>query len=425
MPLDLNAVRENFPALKSGTIYFDNPGGTQVAQSVIDAMRDYMLMANANTHGAFATSQRSDEIIAEGRRAFADFLNARSPDEIIFGPNMTTLTFQLSRALGRTLVCDDEIIVTRLDHDANIAPWLALQERGVAVKSIDIHPDDCTLDLGDFERQLSNKTRVVAIGLASNAVGTVNPVRTIADLAHMAGASVFVDAVHYAPHLPIDVQRLNCDFLACSVYKFYGPHLGILYGKYELLDRLQAYKIGPAPDNPPDKFETGTQNHEGIAGGRAAVDYLASLGRKYGASFAKDLEGFEGRRLNLKTGLRALREYEMNLFVRLMNGLGHVKGIEIYGITDPACFDGGANGAWPGGRAPTVAFNLAGHHPRKVAESLGAAGINVWDGNYYALALMERLNLEERGGAVRVGLAHYNTAEEVDKFLTALETIAR
>jgi cysteine desulfurase family protein (TIGR01976 family) len=424
LSLDISAVRANFPALASGTVFFDNPGGTQVAQAVIDAMRDYFLYANANTHGAFATSQRSDGIIAEARRAFADFLNARSPDEIAFGPNMTTLAFQLSRALGRTLAPDDEIIVTRLDHDANIAPWLALQERGVAVKWVDIHTEDCTLDMGDFERQLSNKTKVVAIGLASNAVGSVNPVRIVTDLAHMAGAFVFVDAVHYAPHFPIDVQALDCDFLACSVYKFYGPHLGVLYGKYEMLDRLQAYKIRPSPKDPPDKWETGTQNLEGIAGGRAAVEYVASLGGKYGAPFAKDFPELEGRRLSLKTGMSVVREYEKNLFRQLMNGLKDLKGIEIYGITDPARFDYPAKTGGPGGRAPTLAFNLAGNDPRHVAERLGAAGINVWDGNYYALALMERLGLEEQGGAVRVGLAHYNTAGEVDRFLHALEAIA-
>jgi cysteine desulfurase family protein (TIGR01976 family) len=415
LSLDTNSVRSNFPALSSGTIFLDNPGGTQVAQPVIEAMREYLVTANANSHGAFATSQRSDEIVQEARFAFSDLLNSRSANEIVFGPNMTTLTFLLSHALGRTLARDDEIIVTRLDHDANIAPWLALQDRGVAVKWVDIHTGDCTLDMSDFERQLSNKTKLVAVGLASNAVGTVNPVRTIADLAHMAGALIYVDAVHYAPHFPIDVQELNCDFLACSVYKFYGPHLGVLFGKYELLERLEAYKIRPSPKEPPAKFETGTPNFEGIAGGRAAVDYLASLGKKYGAQFAADFVGFEDRRLNLKIGMSALRDYEQLTFARLFKRLREVKGIEIYGIADPGRF---------GWRAPTAAFNLAGHHPREVARELGRAGINVWDGNYYALALMERLGLEEHGGAVRVGLAHYNSGEEVVRFLNVLEEIA-
>jgi cysteine desulfurase family protein (TIGR01976 family) len=415
LTLDNGSVRQNFPALSSGTIFLDNPGGTQVAQQVIEAMRDYLVKSNANSHGAFATSELSDASVQEARSAFSDFLNARSADEIVFGPNMTTLTFLLSRALGRTLAPDDEIIVTRLDHDANIAPWLALQDRGAAVKWVDIHPEDCTLDMSDFEKQLSNKTKIVAVGLASNAVGTVNPVRTIADLAHMAGALIYVDAVHYAPHFSIDVQDLNCDFLACSVYKFYGPHLGVLYGKYELLERLHAYKVRPSPEEPPAKFETGTPNFEGIAGGRAALEYIATLGEKYGAPFVEEFAGLSGRRLSLKTGMAALRDYEQALFARLFNRLRQVRGVEIYGIADPARFRL---------RAPTAAFNLAGQHPRQVAKDMGKSGINVWDGNYYALALMERLSLEERGGAVRVGLAHYNSVDEVDRFIQVLDKIA-
>ncbi len=416
MSLDIGAVRAQFPSLQCDSVFFDNPGGTQVCRQVVDAMREYYFTANANSGGAFATSERNDQVVRDARKAFADLLNAPSADEIVFGPNMTTLTFQLSRALGRTLNPGDEIVVTRLDHDANIAPWLALQERGAVVKWVDIHPDDCTLDMADFERQLSERTRVVAMGLASNAVGTVNPVRAAGDLAHSVGAFIYVDAVHYAPHFPIDVQALNCDFLACSVYKFYGPHLGVLYGRYELLDRLPAYKVRPAHDEPPWKFETGTPNHEGIAGGRAAVDYLAGLGEKYGAAFAQDFAGLSGRRLNVKTGLSALRAYEKDLFGRLMDGLEPIEGIQIYGITDRSRFEY---------RAPTVAFNLAGKHPRQVAERLGAQGFNTWDGNYYALALMERLGLEEHGGAVRVGLAHYNTADEVDRFVRAVEAIAK
>lgn len=415
MILDSALVRSKFPALASGTVFMDNPGGTQVAQTVIDAMRDYLVSSNANSHGPFATSQRSDESVDEARRAFADFLNAQSPSEIAFGPNMTTLTFQLSRALGRELIAGDEIIVTHLDHDANIAPWLALEDTGAVVKWVDIHPDDCTLDMGDMERQLSSKTRLVAVGFASNAVGTVNPVRTIADLAHMAGALVFVDAVHYAPHFPIDVKELDCDFLACSAYKFYGPHIGVLYGKYDLFDRLEAYKVRPSPTEPPDKFETGTPNFEGLAGGRAAVDYIAWIGKEFGMRYEPDHPGSRERRLSLKAGMDVVRDYEQGLFARLMSGLKTVKGIEIYGISDPARFP------W---RAPTAAFNLAGRHPRLVAEEIGRAGINVWDGNYYALALMERLGLEEKGGAVRVGLAHYNTIEEVDRFLGVLTGIA-
>ncbi|MGE5138781.1 MAG: cysteine desulfurase-like protein [Rudaea sp.] len=415
MTLDINFVRANFPSLLSGPIFFDNPGGTQVTQSVIDAIRDYYLTANANHGGSFATSRRNDEIVESAREAFADFLNAGSPREIVFGNNMTTLTFHVSRALGRTLSPGDEIIVTRLDHDANISPWLALQERGVVVKWVDIHPEDVTLDMADFERQLSNKTRVVAIGLASNAVGTVNPVRQIGDLAHQVNAFVYVDAVHYAPHFPIDVQSLNCDFLVCSAYKFYGPHLGILYGKLDLLERIEAYKVRPSPKQSPDKWETGTQNFEGVAGAAAAVDYLAGIGEKYGGEYAHDFSAFEGRRRNLKTGMSAIHAYEKGLFSQLIDRLRNVEGIGIYGITDAARFDY---------RAPTVAFNVKGHSPRAVADRLAAADINVWDGNYYALAVMERLGLEETGGAVRVGLAHYNTGQEVDRLVEELAAIA-
>jgi cysteine desulfurase family protein (TIGR01976 family) len=411
MNYNVNEIRSHFPALDTGAIFFDGPGGTQVPQQVIDAVSSYYKTMNANHEGAFPTSQKSDAMLAEAHMAFADFLNARSPDEIIFGQNMTTLTFNISRALGRALNPGDEIIVTRLDHDADISPWLALQERGAVIKWIDIHTDNCTLDLADFEKQLSTKTKIVAVGGASNAVGSVNDLKTIIPLAHMAGAVVFVDAVHFAPHMPIDAQDLDCDLLACSAYKFYGPHLGVLYGKYDLLDRLQAYKVRPADDQPPHKFETGTQNHEGIAGALAAIQYLASVGDKYGAPFAGKYPQFSGRRLQLKIALAAIKSYEKDLFIRLMRGLREIPSIHIYGITDFARFDY---------RTPTVAFTLDGKTPRKIAERLGREGIYVWDGNYYALAVMERLGLEGHGGAVRVGLAHYNTAEEVDRFLQVM-----
>ena len=415
MPYNVDEIRSHFPSLQSGATFFDNPGGTQVPQSVIDAVSDYYKTSNSNTHGAFATSQRTDAVITEARHAFADFLNARSPDEIVFGPNMTTLTFNISRAIGRVLDEGDEIIVTRLDHDADIAPWLALEERGAIIRWVDIHPDDCTLDMADFEKHLSTKTKVVAVGGASNAVGSMTDLKTIVPLAHMAGALVFIDAVHLAPHEPIDVQDLACDLLACSAYKFYGPHLGVLYGKSDLLKRLMPYKVRPAGNAAPDKFETGTANHEGIAGARAAIDYLAALGEKYGTPHAVEFKSFTGRRLHLKAAMTAIKKYERDLFTRLMRGLRELPGIQIYGITDYARF---------GYRTPTVAFTLKGKTPREIAEQLGREKIYVWDGNYYALALMERLGLEEHGGAVRVGLAHYNTAAEVERFLKILADYA-
>ena len=414
MILDAVKVRSHFPSLRSGDVFFDNPGGTQVPQQVIDAVVDYYRTSNSNVHGAFFTARRTDTVVAEARAAMADFLNASSPREIAFGPNMTTLTFSVSRAIGRTLEPGDEIILTRMDHDANIAPWLALEERGAVIRWMDIHPEDCTLNLADLDNQLSGKTRVVALGGASNAVGTINDLKRVTALAHRAGALVFVDAVHLAPHAPIDVQALDCDLLACSAYKFYGPHVGVLYGKYDLLERLPAYKVRPAGHEPPVKFETGTQNHEGLAGVRAAVDYVASIGEEYGKPFANGLGLYQGRRLQLKTALAAIQADERVLFTRLLEGLKEISGIRIYGITDPSRFDC---------RTPTVAFTLRDHTPRAIAEYLGQQGIYVWDGNYYALAIMERLGLEGHGGAVRVGLAHYNTVEEVDRFLEAMKKI--
>ena len=424
MSLDKSAVsslRAEFPALQQTAagrpiIFFDGPGGTQVHGSVIEAMSRYLTEANSNAHGAFLYSRRTDETTAAARCALADFLNAPRPDEIMFGPNMTTLTFNLSRAIGRTLAPGDEIIVTRLDHDANVAPWLALQEHGIVVRHADFDPTDCTLDMAGLEAAINARTKLVAVGYASNAVGTINDVRRIAELAHGAGAWVYVDSVHYAPHGPIDVQALDCDFLVCSTYKFFGPHLGVLYGRYELLEALPAYKVRPAGDTPPDKFETGTANFEALAGATAAVDYLASVGHRFGGEFAGKFPGFEGRRRDLKAGLTAVRVYERELCRRLVAGLQGISGLRIYGITDPARFDQ---------RVPTVSFTLEGLTPNEVARRLDAANIFVWDGNFYALAVTERLGLEDRGGLVRLGLAHYSTAEEVDTLLGVLADMPR
>jgi cysteine desulfurase family protein (TIGR01976 family) len=422
MPLNSTAVailRAEFPALQQTEggrplIFLDGPGGTQIHGSVIKAMRRYFTEANSNTHGVFLHSRRTDETVTEARCALADFLNAPRPEEIVFGPNMTTLTFNLSRAIGRTFSDGDEIVVTRLDHDANIAPWLALEEQGAIVRFADFDPTDCTLDLEGLEMLITRRTRLVAVGYASNAVGTINDVRCIVELAHAAGAWVYVDAVHYAPHGPIDVQAIDCDFLACSTYKFFGPHLGVLYGQYELLESLPAYRVRPADADPPAKFETGTQSFEALAGATAAVDYLASVGRRFGGEFADAFPGFGGRRRDLKAGLAAIRAYERERCQQLIAGLQDIPGLRIYGITDLARFDQ---------RVPTASFTLAGLAPNEVARRLDAANIFVWDGNFYALAVAERLGLEESGGLVRVGLAHYNTAEEVDTLLGVLATV--
>jgi len=415
-PIDVGAVRAQFPALgvtldDRPVVYLDGPGGTQVPQRVIDAVAAYYRESSANVGGAFLTSQRSDERLATARDAFADFLNAGSAAEVKFGPNMTTLTFGLSRALGGTLGLGDEILVTALEHDANVSPWRALAERGVIVRTVEIDRADCTLDLDDFEAKLGPRTRIVAVGLASNAVGTINDVGAIVARAHAVGALVFVDAVHYAPHRPIDVQVLDCDFLACSAYKFFGPHLGILYGKEELLETIPSYKVRPAHD----RWETGTQNHEGIVGAAAALEYLAEIGTRYGAQFGEAFSGFTGRRLALKAGLAVIRAYEARLLRRLMAGLAAIPGLRVYGIADEAHFER---------RVPTVSFTLDGWPARSLAEELGRRGIFVWDGDMYAVELMDRLGLSERGGFVRVGLVHYNTAEEVNRLLEALRELA-
>ncbi|MBZ5543836.1 MAG: cysteine desulfurase-like protein [Acidobacteriia bacterium] len=405
---DIAWVRAQFPALRQEVngrpvVFFDAPGGTQVPQRVIDALRDYLVSSNANTHGAFATSRRSDETIADAHAAVADLLGCAA-EEVVFGPNMTTLTFALSRAIGRDLEPGDELVVTRLDHDANVAPWVALEERGAVVRFVDIHPEDCTLDMDDLKRQLNARTRLVAVGYAANAVGTVNDVAEVVRLAHRAGAMAFVDAVHYAPHGSIDVRALDCDFLACSSYKFFGPHCGVLYGKREHLTRLRPYKVRPAAEDIPDRWETGTQNHEGLAGVASAIDYLAELGRRHDPAAAT-------RRAQLLAAYSAIREYERGLAERLISGLLDIPGLTFYGIRDAARF---------AQRTPTVAIRREGYTPRELAEFLGERGIFTWDGNYYTLNLTERLGVESSGGMLRIGLVHYNTAEEVHRLLAAL-----
>ncbi|HET91279.1 MAG TPA: cysteine desulfurase-like protein [Chloroflexi bacterium] len=417
----VSSLRAEFPALQERAngqplIFFDGPGGTQVHRSVIEAMRRYLTEANSNSHGAFLFSRRTDETIAAARRALADMFNAPRPEEIVFGPNMTTLTFNLSRAIERTLQPGDEIVVTWLDHDANVAPWRALEEHGIVIRQADFDPTDCTLDMESLRATITERTKLVTVGYASNAVGSINDVRRIADLAHQVGAWVYVDAVHYAPHGPIDVQALACDFLVCSAYKFFGPHLGALYGRYELLDALPAYKVRPADNDPPHKFETGTGNFEAQAGTTAAVDYLASIGQKWGREFADRFPGFEGRRLDLKTGMSAIQAYEREQCRRLIAGLQEIPGLRIYGITALDRLDQ---------RVPTVSFTLEGSTPHTVAQRLNQANIFVWDGNFYALSVTERLGLEEQGGLVRVGLAHYNTTREVDTLINVLADMPR
>jgi cysteine desulfurase family protein (TIGR01976 family) len=409
---DLSRVRAQFPALAlevggEPAAYLDAPGGTQVPQRVIDAVADYYVRANSNHHGAFLTSERTHAVIAEAHAALADLLGC-GPDEVAFGPNMTTLTLALSRAIGRELEAGDELVVTKLDHDANVSPWRALAERGVVVRSVDIDPADCTLDMEQLRAAINERTRLVAVGYASNAVGTINDVAEIVRLAHGAGALAFVDAVHYAPHGPIDVRALDCDFLACSVYKFFGPHLGVLYGKRAHLERLRPYKLRVATDELPYRWETGTQNHEGMAGAAAAIAYIEELGREAGPAAPT-------RRAAILAAYAAIGAYERTLAQPLIEGLLEIPGVTFYGIADTARMRE---------RTPTVAIRMTGHSPQELARRLGDRGIFTWDGNYYALDLSERLGVEASGGMLRIGLVHYNTAAEVERVLRELRAIA-
>ena len=407
--LDLLWIRSQFPALAETVngqpaVFFDGPGGTQVTQGVIDAISGYLSHANANTHGAFLTSARTDAVIANAHQAMADLLGC-DPDEVMFGANMTSLTFALARSIGRTIQPGDEIVLTRLDHDANFSPWHALEERGAVIKIVDVDIEDCTLDMDDMRRQITPKTRLVAVGYASNAVGTINDVAEVVKLAHAVGALCFIDAVHYAPHGPIDVRALDCDFLACSPYKFFAPHMGTIYGKRVHLEQFQPYKVRPASNATPDRWETGTKNHEGMAGVTAAVDYLAALGAGQAGTT---------RRTALLAAMNEIQAYERMLSEKLIAGLLEIPGLTFYGIRETERFDQ---------RTPTVAVRITGSTPRELAEELGKRGIFTWDGNYYALNLAERLGVQEDGGMLRIGLVHYNTIEEIERLLVALREI--
>ena len=406
---DVDRCRSQFPALARNVgdlpaVYFDGPAGSQVPQRVIDAIGDYLAANNANHGGLFATSRVSDAMLNAAHQAVADFLGADDPDTIFFGANMTSLTFALSRALARTWRPGDEILVTRLDHDANVTPWvMAAEDAGASLRHVSIHAEDCTLDMEDLKAKITKRTRLVAVGCASNATGTKNPVREIADLAHNVGARVFLDAVHYAPHALLDVAAWDCDFLACSAYKFFGPHVGVMWGRRTLLTELVPYKLRPAPDDLPGRWMTGTQSHESIAGVLAAVDYLTDLGRSVAT-------GTTTRRDALRAAFTAIGGYEQRLFTYLMAGLAKLPSVKIWGITDPERFDR---------RLPTVSLTHAKMDPAPLADHLGRQGIFVWHGNYYALPLTEALDLEPEG-MVRIGLLHYNTQAEVDRLLAAL-----
>jgi cysteine desulfurase family protein (TIGR01976 family) len=409
---DVEALRRRFPALSIDQdgrpiAFFDGPGGTQVPETVIDAVASYYRTSNANTDGAFLTSARSDVVLADAHSAMAEMLGAADASEIKFGANMTSLTFHVSRSIAATMTPGDEIVVTGLDHHGNVDPWLRIAaDRGLTIRTWEPDLGDCTLDLADLDGLLGPRTKLVAVGWASNAVGTINPVADIVARAHAAGAWTYVDAVHAAPHLPIDIRAIGTDFLACSTYKFFGPHAGVLYGRADVLDALPTYKLTPAHD----RFETGTQNHEGLAGVVAAVDYLADVGTSHGGAPATASQGDR-----VRSAMTAIRAYEMDLYRCLVDGLEAIDGLRLYGITDRARF---------GDRTPTAALTLDGHSPRAISEALGRDGIATWDGDFYATGLIRRLGLAESGGVVRIGLTHYNTAAEVDRVVASAARVA-
>ncbi len=412
---DLSPVRDRFPGLareQDGrpVVFADAPGGTQVPKTVIDAVAEYLRDWNANLGGAFATSARSDEVVAGAHGAAADLLGC-GPDEVVIGQNTTSLEFHLSRSVARTLREGDEVVVTVLDHDANVAPWLlAARDAGATLRRVDVHEEDCTLDLDSLDAVVNERTRVVAFTAASNALGTITPAAEIIDRVHEAGALAVVDAVHYTPHGPVDVGAAGADLWFCSPYKFFGPHLGTAFGRRELLERWDPYKVRPAHDDLPGRWETGTANHEGMAGLIAAVDYLAGLGVEFGGA-----DAHAARRDRVVAGMEAVRSYEGSLTRRFLVAARGIEGLTLYGIADPERWEE---------RTPTFAVRLAGITPRALAGELARRGISVWDGNYYALSIMERLGLEDSGGAVRIGFCHYNTPAEVDRVVEELVDIA-
>ncbi len=398
--------RADFPSLKRTynglpLVYFDGPGGTQVPQTMIDAMVSYYHNSNSNTHGHFVTTRETDDVIANARNAMAEFLGADSPERISFGQNMTTLNFSLSKAIARSLRPGDEILISQLDHEANRGPWLNLKENGIIIKEIAVK-HDCTLDYNDFKNKLNERTKLVAVGFASNAFGTINDINFIREQTYKSGALLLVDAVHYAPHFTIDVQKTGVDYLLCSAYKFYGPHIGILYSKEGLLDSLEPDRLRTQDQRAPNRIETGTLNHAALAGVTAAVDFIASFG------------GGDSRREKIVDAMKKIHDYEFNLAEKLYDGLKKIDGIEIYGPDFSS-----------ERRAPTVSFTLEGYDPVEVCKAMGEKGICVWDGNFYAVRPAEVLGLLERGGVTRAGMSLYNTDEEIDRLLNGIKELAK
>jgi cysteine desulfurase family protein (TIGR01976 family) len=416
MKFDVQYIRQQFPAMERTingypAAYLDGPGGTQVPKRVVDKVVDYLYNHNCNIHGAFATSIETDAMILDARKTFADFFGC-SWEEVSFGANSTTINFNLAHALARDLKVGDEVVITDIDHEANRGPWEILEERGIVVKNVKVDLDKCIIDMDDFAAKLTPKTKVAAFNYASNGVGTISDVKKMTKMAHEVGALTVVDAVHYALHGPIDVKDIDCDFLFCSAYKFFGPHVGVLYAKKEQMEKLRTIKVGEQEDWAPLKFETGTLNHEGIAGAAEAVEFIADIGAKYEGDFVAELAGMEGRRRNVFAGMLALEAYEQPIAEYFIAELEKIPAVKIYGPPK----------GYP--RTSTVSFTVAGKTPREVAEYLGQKGIFVWDGDFFATKLVKVLGLRQSGGLIRVGLAPYNTMEEIERTIDAVKEIA-
>ena len=420
MALNIKTIREQFPALAlkdegKARIYLDNPGGTQVPRQVLERMEHYLIHTNSNHGGPFRTSVESDKVLEDAHQGMADLLNAKSADEIIFGANMTSLTFAVSRSIGRLLKRGDVILLTRMDHDGNVGPWLHLAEDlGLEVKWLNFDLKTYEYDLEEAQSIFKdNNIKLAAINYASNCLGTINNVKALTEMAHQSDTLVFVDAVQYVPHGPTDVQDIGCDFLACSPYKFFGPHQGVLWGKAELLEKLEAYKVRPAENTAPGKFETGTQLHEGQAGTLGVLEYLEWLGETMGAEYLENFPEFSGRRKKLHAAMLAIQDYEQTLSSRLIEGLQNLAGVDVKGIS--AVKDLAR-------RVPTVSFTVKNQNPEEIAVKLAAENIFVWHGHNYALEAVRLMGIEEAGGVVRIGPVHYNTLEEIDRTLEVLKT---
>jgi cysteine desulfurase family protein (TIGR01976 family) len=419
-PYDLETVRSRFPALSitdNGTprIYFDNPAGTQVPQLVVDRMTQCLLESNANLGGYFTTSRLAVAVAESAHAAMADLLNAPSPDEIIFGQNMTTLTFHVSRSIGREFRAGDEIILSRMDHDANVTPWVLLaRDLDLEVRWLPFDLRSFEFDLSALDELLNERTRLVCVGGASNMTGTIHDIKTISAKAHAAGAWTYIDAVQSVPHVPTDVQEIGCDFLACSAYKFFGPHQGILWGRREILERLKPYKVRPAPATIPGAFETGTQSHEGMAGTAAAIDYFAWIGETMAQDYLECNRRYEGRSRYVHAAMHCLFDYETKLTRHLISGLQELPGVKVQGITAADAMRR---------RVPTVSFTAAGMPSADIAAALAQRNIFVWSGHNYAVEAARALGTYDSGGCVRVGPVHYNSIQELDSLLVALEEI--